>query len=56
VRAIGEPGGFGAVGVGSERAVRNDHITLRRIKSTKINILGRHQEASASVSKHFQPL
>ena len=36
--------------------VRNDHNAPGRIKSTKIAILGRHQKASASVRKHFQPL
>jgi hypothetical protein len=38
---------------GGELALRNDHNTLGRIKSTKIAILGRHQRASASVRKRF---
>ena len=42
-------------GGGGELALRNDHNALERIKSIKIAILGRHQEASASVRKHFQP-
>ena len=41
---------------GRKGDVRNDHNALGRIKSTKIAILGKHQEASASVRKHFQPL
>jgi len=43
-------------GGGGELALRNDHNALERIKSIKIAILDRHQEASANVRKHFQPL
>ena len=41
---------------GGELALRNDYNALEQIKSIKIAILDRHEEASASVRKHFQPL
>ena len=43
LRAVGSRrprrGGGGPAGVGSERGIRNDHIALQQIKSTKIYIL-----------------
>jgi len=46
--------GRGAGG-GGELALRNDHNALERIKTIKIAIFVRHQKASTSVRKHFQP-
>ena len=40
-------------GGGGELALRNDHNALEQIKSIKIAILGRHEEASASVGSIF---
>ena len=37
---------------GGELPLRNDHNALERIKSIKIAILGRHQQALGSISNH----
>ena len=53
MRAIGRPAslawGGGAVGVESERAVRNDHIALGGLDLTKMTILRRRREMLGSI-------